>query len=363
MIDWIKAIVPFQHDDPINDGQVISINGQGELQWECHKRMSLEGSYSSKLQIQSELCSRDPETGRFHFIVIDGNPVKFLQGHNLWGTDDLIGLVAETVFRISQLLGVFPSSYDWDMIIKGHYELKRVDSTMMINLPSLADVRAFLYSAERTAHMRYKGQALMAGKTLYFGKNSRRESLKLYAKGDEIRAKGHELPDGLQELSELYKWADTKLRCEAVTRAMELKDRGLHLAANWGDMTPRETLNNLLNRLNMSETHTLTSVDLDGLPGRMISVYHLWKDGHDLKKMYPKVTFYRYRNELLKHGIDIAVKQGNRPEPAPNVIDFRRVLRPELCEQVPAWAIGTPLYFEPRAKMPVYEELFPNRAA
>lgn len=363
MIDWTKAIIPFEHAEPINDGQVISIDGQGELQWECHKRMSVEGSYSAKIQIQSDHRSFSNEKGVFSHIVLDGNPVKFLQGHNLWGTDDLIGLIAETVYRLSTLLGIFPTPVDWDMITKGHYELKRVDSTMMIALGSRADVKSFLYSAERTAHLRHKGQAVLSGQTLYWGKNSRRESLKMYAKGDEIRAKGHELPEGLRDLPALYKWADDKLRIEAVTRAMELKDRGLQLACNWGDETPTATLNNLLNRLNMSEQHTLSSVDLEGLPGRMVLAYQNWKDGHDIKKLLPKMTFYRYRNELLKHGIDIAIKQGNRQEPSPNVIEFRRVLRPERCEQVPSWAVGTSLYFEPRAKMPEYHELFPKRVA
>jgi II/X family phage/plasmid replication protein len=79
---------------------------------------------------------------------------------------------------------------------------------------------------------------------------------------------------------------------------------------------------------------------------------------HDLKKILPATTFKRYRRELLKQGIDIAIKQGNRMEPAPNVIEFRRVLRPERCEQIPPWAFGTPLMFEPRANMPAYKELF-----
>lgn len=101
----------------------------------------------------------------------------------------------------------------------------------------------------------------------------------------------------------------------------------------------------------MSEQHTLSVITLDGLPARMKLAYQSWKDGHDLKKILPDTTFKRYRRELLKQGIDIAVKQGNRPEPNPNVIEFRRVLRPERCDQIPAWAIGTPLYFEPRAKI------------
>jgi II/X family phage/plasmid replication protein len=283
-------------------------------------------------------------------ILFDGNPVKFFQGHNLWGTNDLVGLMAETVLKVASILNLSIPENDWIAVQEGDYLLKRVDSTIMIALGSQSDVQAFLYSAERTAHMRYKGQGIMTKGTLYFGKHSRRESLKMYSKYTEIMAKGHELPKALQELPELYNWAKDKLRIEACTRSMQLKDLGLRHAFNWGDNTPDDTVNRLLNGLNMSEQHTLTAANLDGLPPRLVGVYHLWLEGHDLKKIYPSKTFYRYRNHLLEKGIDIAVKQGNRAEPSPNVIEFRRVLYPERCEQIPAWAIGTPLYFEPRAK-------------
>jgi II/X family phage/plasmid replication protein len=352
MIDWVKAVIPLRHSSAFHDGQFVSITRDGEVEYSVNRRLKVEGSHDSTLHIQSDHSTWNPETGEYSHIVFDGNPVKFFQGHNLWGTDDLIGLMAETALKVSQILNLPISQGDWEMITQGYYQLKRVDSTMMIALGTKTDVEAFLYSAERTAHMRYKGQGIMTKGTLYFGKHSRRESLKMYAKGTEIRAKGHELPKGLQELPELYKWADDKLRLEACTRSMELKDRGLQLAANWNENTPEETLNRLLSGLKMSENHTITGAVLDGLPPRLVAVYHLWKEGHDIRAMYPSTTYKRYRKALQETaGIDIAVKQGNRSEPNPNVIEFRRVLRPERCDQIPAWAIGTPLYFEPRYKI------------
>jgi II/X family phage/plasmid replication protein len=358
MIDWIKAIIPLEHSSCLADGHVICITQDGEVEWSINRRLAVEGSHDSSLHIQSDISTRNPETGFYTHIVFDGNPVKFFQGHNLWGTDDLNGLMIETVHAVSKFLNLTPTVNDWDLILKGQYQLKRVDSTMMIALGSKADVQAFLYSAERTAHMRYKGQGIMTKGTLYFGKHSRRESLKMYAKGVEIRAKGHELPKGLNDLQELYNWADDKLRLEACTRSMQLKDIGLQLACNWDENTPSDTLYRLLNGLNMSEQHTLSAINLDGLPPRLVLLYHNWKDGHDIRAMLPKNTFYRYRRQLLEHGVDIAIKQGNRSEPNPNVIEFRRVLRPERCDQIPAWAFGTALMFEPRARMPSYQALF-----
>lgn len=350
MIDWIKAVIPWRHSSGLYDGQVMSIDSKGFVEWTTNKRLPVRGSYESTLHILSDRSAIDSVTGEYLNVVLDGNPVKFFQGHNLWGTDDLIGLVAETCLKISDVLGLPILASDWGMITQGLYQLKRVDSTAMLELDNNANVESFLYSLERTAHMRYKGQGIMTKGTLYFGKHSRRESLKFYNKSTEIRAKGHQLPAELDALPSLMNWVVGKLRSEHTLRSMELKDRGLALAANWGDNTPLEVLLKSMAGLNMSENHTLTAKALEGLPPRLIGVYHLWKEGHDLKKMYPRMTFYRYRKQLQEFGIDISIKQGNRQEPAPNVIEFRRVLTPELVTGVPDWAVGTPLYFEPRVK-------------
>jgi len=95
----------------------------------------------------------------------------------------------------------------------------------------------------------------------------------------------------------------------------------------------------------MSDQFSLTPDTLDELPGRLIAVYKLWKDGEDLRALYPKASFYRYRAELMKHGIDINVRQPAKPE---NVIPLVRVLRPEAISQVPDWAVGTELYSDPK---------------
>jgi II/X family phage/plasmid replication protein len=363
MIDWITAKIPLNHWQPFHDGNVISLSRDGELEWKIDKRLSVAGSHDAQLHIKSDPSTRHPETGEYTHIMFDGNPAKFLQGHNVWGSGDLVGLMVETLYRVFKFLAVVPSATDWKMILLGFYELYRVDNTIMIDLGNNADVEAMLYSLTRTAHMKHRGQGLMTGGTLYFGKHSRRWSVKFYNKLKEITAKGHQLPLELSELPELTKWVTGKLRVEAVTRRMQLNEMHLERANRWVDDTPLMVLEKLLGGLNMSEQHTLTQANLEGLPPRLVAVYHLWQEGHDLKKLYPARTFYNYRKALQEKGIDIAIKQGNRAEPAPNVIEFRRVLHPQRAEQVPAWAIGTPLYFEPRVKFPDYDELFPKTAA
>ena len=88
----------------------------------------------------------------------------------------------------------------------------------------------------------------------------------------------------------------------------------------------------------------LDSDKLEGLPSRLQAAYQLWKDGHDLRVMFPRPTFYRYRSQLLAHGVDISVKQDRETN---NIVPLRVVLVGKPFS-VPDWAVNSPYYFEPR---------------
>lgn len=332
MIDWITAIIPCNHDQKIYGGSVASVTPDGDIEWRVEKKQQIRGSYESSLSVKS----LDP-----HTILIDGNPAKWLQGHNIFGTDDLIGLVNALMHQLKTVLDLTPTENDLICWRDGLYQLKRVDCTAMWDLPRRADVRAWLRAAEMQSKSRH-GRPITTGSTLYFGKNSRRWSIKFYAKGDELDAKGHKLPLEIDQRDNLIKLADNKLRGELTLRSIQLKEKNLSVAAHWQESTSLELLMTYIEGLNMSEQFSITPVALDGLPARLIAVYTLWKDGVDLRAIYPKATFYRYRSEFLKQGIDIAIRQ---PAKLDNVIPLIRVLRPEAVTQIPDWAIGTSLYF------------------
>jgi II/X family phage/plasmid replication protein len=209
-----------------------------------------------------------------------------------------------------------------------------------------ADLRAWLRAAEMQSKSRH-GRPITTGGTLYFGKNSRRWSIKFYCKGDEIEARGHKLPDEISLRDNLAEYADNKLRGELTLRSIQLKEKNLSIASRWNESTPIEQLISYIESLHMSEQFSITPIDLEGLPACLRAVYKLWKDGEDLRAMYPKTSFYRYRLEFIKLGIDIAIHQPSKPD---NVIPLVRVLRPEAIAQIPDWAIGTPLYFDTKIK-------------
>lgn len=346
MIDWIKMIAPMPHDELISSGQMMSIGADGELEWKTIKRRGVKGSWESGLQVRTVTH----ESGRMLHVEIDGNPVKFFQGHNLWGTNDLPALAVATCEAVADALGltVFPETRrNWE---QGNIHLSRVDVTESFHLASRAQVLAWLRAAEQSAHLSHRGRGqLVKGTTLYFGKNSRRWSLKLYAKGQEINAKGHK-QEAIQDLPAALEWADRTLRAELVVRSMELKRLNLDWLVAWlpvdgvpFGVTPvllRERLGNMT----MTTTAHLSAEVLAALKPAQRAAYVAWEAGNDLREIFPTRTFYRHRAALLPHGIDIATPV---PKEVSNVVPLYRVLEAKPAE-IPAWAHGTPLYFEPR---------------
>lgn len=85
MIDWITAVLPCDHDhSKLISGIVMSFDANGKQEWVCEKRVTIESSHSTKIQIRSHTDNS---------IWVSGNPAKFLQGHNIFGTDDLTYLM------------------------------------------------------------------------------------------------------------------------------------------------------------------------------------------------------------------------------------------------------------------------------
>jgi len=326
MIDWVSAIITCNHDpEKLIDGFVMSFDAEGQQQWVVNKTLSIEGSYSSKIQIKPL-----PENK----IYITGNPTKFLQGHNLFGTNDLRYLMNKFLkVLIDQNIGLRPDPFQLDDMLNGNYELTRVDINETWHLQNRRDVLTWIRSLGETAYLKHRGAGQFSGDTTYFGKNSRRWSLKCYSKGSEIHAKGHQLPQELR-LPEMLEYAEKALRIEGVTRQLELKRRDLHIASHWDVDTAEELLLEYLSKLEMSDVFMLKDSVLDTLPPRLRLTYQAWLNGDDLKTVLPRPTFYRYRKQILEYGVDISTKS---PKEKSNVIPLIRVLEAKPVG-IPDWA-------------------------
>lgn len=346
MIDWLTMMVPLRHAEPLNAGHVVSIQPTGEIEWQTSKRLQVEGSHDERVSVRTATHTPD----RCTFLEIKGNPVKFFQGHNLWGTDDLPSLAVAMCEAVAALLKLEVHPADRAAWMAGDIRLTCVDATESFHLGNRAEVLAFLRSAEQTAHLAHRGRGqLVKGSTLYFGKNSRRWALKLYAKGPEIERKGHR-QEIILALPHAKAWADRTLRAELRLHSMELRRIGLDYVRDWQPLdelpsaVTAQLLRDRFEGMTMTTTAHLSDSILETLRPALRMVVQAWEAGHDLRQQLPHRTFYKYRKELLPHGIDIATRM---PREVSNVVPLYRVLEAKPA-QVPDWAIGTPLYFEPR---------------
>jgi len=300
MVDWVSAKIPLSHEKPIHGGQVVSYDANGEFEFSTAKRLSVEGSYSGKVTIRTLHTGIDGE------IEFSGNPVKFLKGHNLYGSTDIIGLMKHALERIFRDLRITPTPANWQAILNGEYSLSRVDINKMIAMGSRAEVLAWIRVTSHASRSRHKSGGILRGDTLYFGKHSRRWAMKLYSKGQEIEVNGHQLPD-LPSRDLLTQWAQDKLRWELVLRGAELRKQGIHTAATFVKADLCALFDSYKQRITIPKNEELPTATINQLPRHLRSTYTLWKSGEDPRQLLSKNTFYRHRRLLFAHGIDISI--------------------------------------------------------
>ena len=291
MIDWITCEIPCFHI-PLNSGSIIKIKSSGEIDWESPSRTIVEGSYSDKISCISHGELID---GNATKLRISGNPAKFLQGHNIFGIDDLSRLMHLFTTSLFSKLGINPLQSDIDSIVAGDYSISRIDINYGFRLKSRTDVLSWIRAAEHKAKTR-RSRSTRSGDTIYFGQHSRRWTLKFYSKGEEIQV--HKLPQDLQQ-TPLLDYADSLLRAEICLRGIELKDRNLHRASELKPEMVKKLFNEYLERLDMAGQQILHDDIVLELPRRLQSTYLLWKDGIDLKKILKSSTYYEHRSSLL----------------------------------------------------------------
>ncbi len=338
-IDWITAKIPFFVSGKLNGGNIINTTPDGEIEYTIDKRLPVTGSYDSRLSVRtSEVL---PGTNDTYLIELSGNPVKWFQGHNIFGSDDLPNLIYETVLKLSKVLSLPQPEEYLSAIRKGIFTLSRVDITAMYSLQTRSDVYSWLNHAEKTCRTR-SGTAMSKGTTVYMNKTSQRWNVVMYSKGQELEK--HNLPKELEGGS-LETYADNKLRVELRLKQKELAKIGLSSGKPWLALDVWPLFKDYVGRIDMTE-QTIRSSDLFEIPKHARMTYELWSLGRDVRQFMGKTKYYKDRKALLEMGIDISV-----PKPVDNeninVVPLKRVLELKPAG-IPEWAYGTNLVFEPR---------------
>ena len=225
MIDWVTGKFWITHNpDVLRSGQSIRtkiVDGVELIEYDIANRLSVKGSHDASITIRSHTDG---------MVEISGNPAKFLQGHNVFGTNDLKYLVAKMIDKLCMMdkLELKPTDVEYENIQQGIYHLSRVDVNEHFAFPSAQVARAWLRAAGNSANMKFRGAGLFKEGTLYF--EGKRYIPKIYFKYDEINSKdkSHRLPDELLQIPELIEYAEKSLRFEIKILSTQLKDWMLH---------------------------------------------------------------------------------------------------------------------------------------
>lgn len=340
MIDWVTAKIPFHAPGRLHDGQVMSFDRNGEIKYHVDARLPVVGSHSERIFVRTAGTDFNGDTCLIEF---SGNPTKFLQGHNLFGSSDLLNLVYEAVLGVSEVLGLPQPENVLEQVRKGVYTLSRVDLNEMYLFRDRAECLAWLYTASQTSRTRNQG-AVTKGTTVYWNKTSKRWSVKAYSKGQELalrRNQDHLLPESLRG------YADPALRIELTIKGDELREIGLKTAANWRTIEESDLFHDYVGRIQMSEQKATGELFMQIKSRPAAATYQMWLEGHDLRQILPKNTFYRHRRLLLEHGVDISIPHPREEQRPSNVVQFKNVLQMRVAE-TPDWVQGTAYLFEPR---------------
>lgn len=336
MIDYISVTLPLPHK-PLPADRLLSISHEGERKWESPQSLAVSGSYESKLFLRSRGAL--DEQGRATELYLQGNPAKFLQGHNVFGHDDLIPMLKAVLQLVSSTLDLGDIRFSSSLIALG--DVSRIDFTKSIQFNSRDEARAYIREISLRAKTR-SGRPTAKGWTCTFQKSSRRWSIVVYSKGDELFA--HKLPEDLPHRDVVECEADKLARVELRLKTLELKSLEARKVGQLTAEKLHELYSDYIGRIEMTEQVTLLSEELLNLKRCYRDTYMMWREGVDVKSAMSHDTFYRHRRELLNYGVDISVPR--QTDTSAEIIPIRRILQGKAY-QTPAIAYELGLIFQP----------------
>jgi len=312
-VDWVSGEVSSeaiirQGVKLYDTGRVLILSPGGEVQQDRAGLFAFEGSHDNRLAISS------PDGVG---VWVSGNPAKFFQGHNLFGSIDVDGLYLAAGLAIRRGVGLFPGPETFTGCEFTRPRYTRIDLTRSYRFGSNESARAWLREVASSARTRHGSAGLGKDGSVTFGKGSRRWSFTVYPKFDELeaRGRGHALSSKLPETAakRLKEWAEGVVR-------FELRLRSLELAHAWPMTSALATWSEYFGRIQFNRNNAAAlEVDMvmQAMPQHLRGYFARWKGGEDLRASLAHNTYYRVRRELLRQaGVDIATP----PHPEASIV-------------------------------------------
>ncbi|MFM0160769.1 phage/plasmid replication protein, II/X family [Paraburkholderia sediminicola] len=252
-------------------------------------------------------------------IGIRCNPLKVLQGHNLFGTNNLHVLAPEIIVRILDHLDIAYTHDDVTKWVAGEFDIHAVDITHRYLLPenvTLFDIRRHII--RNMAIERFFPAALRRGDGVRFDASSSHAAWLIYDKRKEMEDKRtHAFPvlaavHGEQADDVWNLLMDTAKRSARVELKLEkkyLEQHGLNRGSAWTALTANEVYDRELAALRLDH-HKPMSVLRDSMDAVPSDTHRrtlaLWAQGCDLKNLFCRASLAVHRKAILEAcGIDI----------------------------------------------------------
>lgn len=228
--------------------------------------------------------------------MVEGNFFKWLYGHNVTGTTDLIKLVSDTVNKLTQILeGMTPTEEEIIHIKDGRFKIHRIDLNKAILFQD--KLQAQLYLALIKEHGTYpRRKKETHGNGTYFGLKSTRTTLLYYHKGTEVSSHKKQQQ---RITAELKAYADCMVRCEVRLFSQHLRDNNLNYGYKWCENLVKQIVEEQHSLLNLPPP--ITEADLEPKYVRFLATS---RQGA-LPIAYTPKTIARYKRDLAKLGVSV----------------------------------------------------------
>lgn len=304
MIDDVEVIFKVNHK-PFGDiVDNIKIN-TGE-QRAYRKPFQLKNKNSS-LTVKSN--------GNGTLIKVCGNYAKFFQHHNIFGTNNLVGLVTDVFKFVANKLHIKCSRAETNAIRDGEFLVRGVDIAGNFRAKSREEVPLIIREAECCWRDLGKNVSNYGRETVYIDQYSGTWSFKFYDKRVELSA--HPLPKDIAQREMLLKYAESLVRAELRIGAKELKERGLQRGSAWTPEVAEELLSEAIawSGIHGPVKRVLLPDEYFCLSRNLQQTNQLWLHGAQVKSLYDSQTYRRRFNELKCVGIDI-----RQPQPRDRIV-------------------------------------------
>lgn len=209
-------------------------------------------------------------------LEIQGNPSKWFQGHNIYGSNNIQPLAYDYVTSVLNQCGINPIGNELRALQSGRYQLLEVHIAGEFRIKKNISKSELI--REIAIHCVCNGLEVSVYdfESIYLNQHSRRSSTKLYDKKQEIELPRRVLPLDLPNRNLLLRRLQNSLRYERVLRSQELKRLKLDQLCNWNRDSVLELARQGVSRFMFNQTlkqYPVESIPLDSLPRHLRLTY------------------------------------------------------------------------------------------